>query len=41
MDISSSTFECQYVNEDIAWITLNKSEHLGYILLILVIDMIM
>jgi len=29
MDISSSTYECQYVNEDIAWITLNKTDQLG------------
>jgi hypothetical protein len=28
MDISSSIYECQYVNEDIAWITLNKTDHL-------------
>jgi hypothetical protein len=40
-DISSSTYECKYVNEVIAWITLNKADNLGYILLNLVIDMIM
>jgi len=29
MDISSSTYECQNVNEDIAWLSLNKSDQLG------------
>jgi len=29
MDISFSTYECQYVNEDIAWVTLNKTDQLG------------
>jgi hypothetical protein len=29
MDISSSTYVCQYVKVDIAWITLNETDHLG------------
>jgi hypothetical protein len=29
IDISSSTYESQYVKEDIAWITLNTTDHLG------------
>jgi hypothetical protein len=29
MDISASTYECQYEKEDIAWITLNKTDHSG------------
>ena len=40
MDILSSTYECQYVNEDIAWITLNKTDQLGSLVLISVKDMV-
>jgi len=29
MDLSSSTYECQYVNEDSSWSNLNKIDHLG------------
>jgi hypothetical protein len=29
MDISSSTYEWQYVKVGIAWITLNKTDQLG------------
>jgi len=29
MDISSSTYECQYVHEDSSWRNLNKTDHLG------------
>ena len=41
MDILSSTYECQYVKEDIAWITLNKTDHLGQYVLILFMYVIM
>jgi len=29
MDISSYTYECQYVHEDNSWSNLNITEHLG------------
>jgi hypothetical protein len=29
VDIWSFTYECQYVREDIAWITMNKTDHVG------------
>jgi hypothetical protein len=41
MDISSSTYECQYVNEGSSWSSLNKIHHFGYFVLILAKDMIM
>ena len=40
MDISSYTYECQYVHDDMTWITLNKTDQLGQLVLISVKDMV-